>query len=135
MSRSSKAPPRAAPVAGKPRGRRRPATASKASRVGKPAAAPRPEYVLRLYVAGQTSRGVLALANLQRICEEHLAGRYLIEVVDLLLNPALAAGDQILALPTVVRQLPEPVKKVIGDFSNTERVLVGLDLLRTPRRS
>jgi circadian clock protein KaiB len=94
----------------------------------------RPEYVLRLYIAGQTSRGTQALANLQRICEEHLAGRYVIEIVDLLLNPALAAGDQILALPTVVRQLPEPVKKVIGDFSDTERVLVGLDLLRARRR-
>jgi len=91
--------------------------------------------VLRLYIAGQTSRGTQALANLQRICEEHLAGRYLIEIVDLRENPALAAGDQILALPTVVRQLPEPVKKVIGDFSNTERVLVGLDLLRPKRRA
>ncbi len=90
--------------------------------------------MLRLYIAGQTARATQALANLQRICEEHLAGRYVIEIVDLLENPALAAGDQILALPTVVRQLPAPVKKVIGDFSNTERVLVGLDLLRTRRR-
>ena len=88
------------------------------------------EYLLRLYIAGQTPKSVQALANLQRICEEHLKGRYRIEVVDLLVNPALARGDQILALPAVVRQLPPPVKKIIGDFSNAERVLVGLDLRR-----
>ena len=87
-----------------------------------------PEYLLRLYVAGQTPKSVAAFANLKRICEEHLAGRYRIEVIDLLVNPALAAGDQILAVPAVVRQLPPPVKKIIGDFSNAERVLVGLDL-------
>ena len=86
------------------------------------------EYLLRLYVAGQTPKSVAAFANLKRICEEHLAGRYRIEVIDLLVNPALARGDQILALPAVVRQLPPPVKKIIGDFSNAERVLVGLDL-------
>ncbi|HEY2748567.1 MAG TPA: circadian clock KaiB family protein [Polyangia bacterium] len=86
------------------------------------------EYLLRLYVAGQTAKSVQAFANLKRICEEHLEGRYQIEVVDLLLNPALARGDQILALPAVVRQLPPPVKKIIGDFSNAERVIVGLDL-------
>jgi len=86
------------------------------------------EYLLRLYVAGRTAKSVLALANLKRICEEHLAGRYQLEVVDLLDNPALARGDQILALPALVRQLPPPVKKIIGDFSNAERVLVGLDL-------
>jgi circadian clock protein KaiB len=85
-------------------------------------------WELRLYVAGQTPRSVEALANLKRICEEHLHGRYRIEVVDLLVNPALARGDQILAVPTLVRQLPPPVKKIIGDFSNIERVLVGLDL-------
>jgi circadian clock protein KaiB len=83
---------------------------------------------LRLYVAGQTPKCVLAFANLKRICEEHLAGRYRIEVVDLLTNPQLAQGDQILAIPTLVRRLPEPIKKIIGDLSNTERVLVGLDL-------
>jgi len=87
-----------------------------------------PEYLLRLYVAGQTPKGLAAFVNLRHICEEHLAGRYRIEVVDLLLNPALARGDQILALPAVVRQLPPPVKKIIGDFSSAERVLVGLDL-------
>ncbi len=83
---------------------------------------------LRLYVAGQTPRSLTAFANLQRICEEHLAGRYRIEVIDLLENPQLGQGDQILAIPTLVRKLPEPVKKIIGDLSNTERVLVGLDL-------
>ena len=83
---------------------------------------------MRLYVAGQTPRCITAFANLKKICEEHLAGKYQIEVVDLLLNPELAKGDQILALPTLVRKLPEPVKKIIGDLSNTERVLVGLDI-------
>ncbi len=83
---------------------------------------------LKLYVAGQTSRSVAAFANLQKICEEHLAGKYRIEVIDLLKNPQLARGDQILAIPTLVRQLPVPVRKIIGDLSNTERVLVGLDL-------
>ncbi len=85
-------------------------------------------YRLRLYVAGQTPKSVLALANLKQICEEHLRGRYEIEVIDLRLDPQLASGDQILAVPTLVRRLPEPIKKIIGDLSNTERVLVGLDL-------
>ena len=85
-------------------------------------------WELRLYVAGQTPKSVEAFSNLKRICEEHLRGHYRIEVIDLLQNPTLARGDQILALPTLVRQLPPPVKKIIGDFSNTERVLVGLDL-------
>ena len=85
-------------------------------------------YSLRLYVAGQTPKSVLALRNLQEICEQHLLGCYEIEVVDLLVNPQLARGDQILAVPTLVRRLPEPIKKIIGDLSNTERVLVGLDL-------
>ena len=83
---------------------------------------------LRLYVAGQTPRAITALNNLKKICEEHLAGKYHIEVVDLLKNPQLARGDQILAVPTLVRKLPEPVRKIIGDLSNEERVLVGLDL-------
>jgi circadian clock protein KaiB len=92
-------------------------------------------YELRLYVAGHTTRSVRAFANLKKICEEHLQGRYRIEVVDLLKNPTLARGDQILAVPTLVRQLPPPVKKIIGDFSNTERVLVGLNLVPIrPRR-
>ncbi len=86
------------------------------------------KWELRLYVAGQTPKSLKAFANLKRICEEHLAGQYRIEVIDLVKNPALAEGDQILAVPTLVRKLPEPVKKIIGDLSNTERVLVGLDL-------
>jgi circadian clock protein KaiB len=85
-------------------------------------------YHLRLYVAGQTPKSVLALTNLKQICEEHLHGRYDIEIIDLLKNPQLASGDQILAVPTLVRRLPEPIKKIIGDLSNTDRVLVGLDL-------
>jgi circadian clock protein KaiB len=85
-------------------------------------------YQLRLYVAGQTPKSILAFRNLKQICEEHLQGRYEIEIVDLVENPQLARGDQILAVPTLVRRLPEPIKKIIGDLSNTERVLVGLDL-------
>ena len=85
-------------------------------------------FELRLYVAGQTPKAVQAFANLRRICEEHLAGRYRIEIIDLLEDPRLGQGDQILALPTLVRRLPAPIKKIIGDLSNTERVLVGLDL-------
>ena len=86
-------------------------------------------FILRLYVAGQTPKSLTAFANLKKICEEHLAGRYKIEVVDLLEDPKLARGDQILAIPTLVRKLPVPVRKIIGDLSNTERVLIGLDLL------
>lgn len=85
-------------------------------------------WELRLYVAGQTPKSLTAFANLKKICEEHLSGKYRIEVIDLLKNPLLAKGDQILAIPTLVRKLPEPVRKIIGDLSNTERVLVGLDL-------
>jgi circadian clock protein KaiB len=96
-----------------------------------PASAPAdPDFwTLRLYVAGQTAKSIAAFANLQRICEEHLAGRYRIEVIDLLERPQLAQGDQILAIPTLVRRLPTPIRKIIGDLSNTERVLIGLDLL------
>jgi circadian clock protein KaiB len=83
---------------------------------------------LRLYVAGQTPKSLRAFANLRRICEEHLAGKYQIEIIDLIDNPQLAQSDQIIALPTLVRQLPTPIRKIIGDLSNTERVLVGLDL-------
>lgn len=85
-------------------------------------------WQLRLYVAGQTPKSLTAFANLKRICEEHLEGRYRIEVIDLMVNPQLAKGDQILALPTLVRRLPDPVRKIIGDLSNTDRVLVGLDI-------
>ena len=85
-------------------------------------------YHLRLYVAGQTVKSLRATANLKRVCEEHLAGRYDIEVIDLLQNPKLAAGDQILAVPTLVRRLPAPLKRIIGDLSDTDKVLVGLDI-------
>ena len=86
------------------------------------------KWMLRLYVAGQTPKAITAYANLKKICEEHLQGSYQIEVIDLLVNPTLAKDDQILALPTLVRKLPEPIKKIIGDLSNTERVLVCLDV-------
>jgi circadian clock protein KaiB len=91
------------------------------------------DYVLRLYVAGETPKSVTALANLKKICEENLEGRYKLQVIDLLINPKLAGTDQILAVPTLVRELPAPVRKVIGDLSNIERVLIGLDLL--PQKS
>jgi len=90
--------------------------------------APEEKWMLRLYTAGQTPRSLAALDNLKRICEEHLSGRYSIEVVDLLKNPRLAKDDQIVAIPTLVRQLPPPLRKVIGDLSDTERALVGLQL-------
>lgn len=85
-------------------------------------------YNLRLYVAGQTPKSLAAFANLKAICEEHLQNKYTIDIIDLLDNPQLASGDQIVAIPTLVRKLPEPLRKIIGDLSNTERVLVGLDL-------
>ena len=85
-------------------------------------------WQLRLYVAGQTPRSVAAFANLKKICEEHLAGRYDIEVVDLVKHPQLAAGDQILAIPTLVRKLPQPLRKIVGDLRDTERALVGLQI-------
>lgn len=85
-------------------------------------------FELRLYVAGQTAKSIAACAYMQRICEMHLAGQYRIEIIDLIKNPKLAAGDQILAVPTLVRRLPKPITKIIGDLSNEERVLVGLDV-------
>ena len=97
----------------------------------KPSARPHPKektWELRLYVAGQTPKSLAAFANLKKICEEHLAGQYHIEVIDLIKKPQLASGDQILAIPTLVRKLPEPIRKIIGDLSDTERVLVGLNL-------
>lgn len=105
---------------------RPPAKARLASK--KPEAADLEFWRLKLYVAGQTPKSVAALTNLKKICETHLAGRFHLEVIDLLKNPQLAAGDQILAIPTLVRQLPEPLKKIIGDLSQEQRVLVGLDL-------
>jgi circadian clock protein KaiB len=92
-------------------------------------------FLLRLYVAGQTPKCIRAFENLKRLCEEHLANRYEIEIVDLLERPQLGRGDQILAIPTLVRRLPAPMKKIIGDLSNTERVLVGLDLRPSAPRS
>jgi circadian clock protein KaiB len=86
------------------------------------------KWQLRLYVAGQSSKSITAFANLKKICQEYLEGQYSLEVIDLLVNPQLAKGDQILAVPTLVRNIPEPMKKIIGDLSNTERVLVGLDI-------
>lgn len=103
----------------------------KSAQKPKPATA---QWELRLYIAGKSQRSVTAFANLQRICEEHLKGQYRIEVVDLLRNPKLARGDQILAVPTLVRKLPEPVRKIIGDLSNEERVLVGLDVRPVGRK-
>ena len=91
------------------------------------------EFELRLYIAGETTRSLAAFANLRHICDVHLPGKYHIEIIDLLRNPQLAAGDQILAVPTLVRRLPEPIKKIIGDLSNEERVLVGLDILPKER--
>ncbi|MEP7009204.1 MAG: circadian clock KaiB family protein [Acidobacteriota bacterium] len=89
-------------------------------------------WELRLYVAGQTPKSIAAFSNLKRLCEEHLAGHYRIEVIDLLVNPKLARDDQILAIPTLVRKLPDPIRRIIGDLSDTERTLVGLQL--RPRR-
>ena len=86
------------------------------------------KYELRLYVAGNTPRSIAALHNLKRYCEEHLKDQYTIDVIDLLVSPQLAEGDQILAVPTLVRKVPEPVRKIIGDLSNEEKVLVGLDI-------
>jgi circadian clock protein KaiB len=112
-------------------GRRKPA--ARRAQPLRPAAKAQPRrapvaWDLRLYVAGRTARSAAALQNLERICETHLRGQYRIEVIDVLTNPQLARGDQILALPTLVRKLPEPMKKIIGDLSHEERVLIGLDL-------
>ena len=108
------------------------ATKKAAERKAHPKAEKEEYFQLRLYVAGQTPKSLAAFANLKRICEEHLKCRYTIEVIDLLKNPTLSKGDQILAIPTLVRKLPVPVRKIIGDLSNTERVLVGLDIV--PRK-
>jgi circadian clock protein KaiB len=110
--------------------------ARKKAAPAKAAPAPAAEWQLRLYVAGKTVKAEAALANLKLICENHLAGRYSIEVIDLLVSPQLAAGDQILAVPTLVRKFPTPIRKIIGDLSNKERVLVGLNLLPlAPRKA
>jgi circadian clock protein KaiB len=99
------------------------------------AAAAEEFWALRLYIAGQTPKSIAAFANLKKICEAHLPGRYRIEVVDLLKQPQLAAGDQIVAIPTLVRKLPEPLRRIVGDLSNTERTLVGLQLRPAKERS
>jgi circadian clock protein KaiB len=96
--------------------------------ITKKSTTPEERWDLRLYVAGQTPRSLAAFANLKQLCEEHLAGKYKIEIIDLMKNPQLARGDQIVAIPTLVRKLPTPIKKIIGDLSNTERVIVGLDI-------
>jgi circadian clock protein KaiB len=96
--------------------------------VRRPAPKAAPIWELRLYIAGQTPKSLMAFANLKRICADHLGGRYTIEVIDLLENPRLAAGDQIVALPTLVRRIPVPARRIIGDLSNAERVLIGLDI-------
>lgn len=101
---------------------------SKSARTGRAKGGGQEVWNLRLYVAGQSPKSIAAMTNLRRICEQHLPGQYKIEVVDLMRNPQLAAGDQILAVPTLVRKLPEPVRKIVGDLSNTERALVGLQL-------
>lgn len=104
-----------------------------ATRAGSAAAPAAEQWELRLYVAGKTPRSIAAFTNLKKLCEEHLAGRYSIEVIDLVQQPQLAAGDQIVAIPTLVRKLPEPLRRIVGDLSNTERTLVGLQL--RPARS
>jgi circadian clock protein KaiB len=93
------------------------------------------KWELRLYVAGQTPKSVMALRNINKYCKEHLEGKYSIEVIDLLKNPQLAAGDQIFAIPTLVRKVPEPIRKIIGDLSNEERVLVGLNIRPLPSKT
>jgi circadian clock protein KaiB len=104
------------------------ATGRKAASKKKSAASKPMEWELRLYVAGNTPNSLAAFGNLKQICETHMGGRYRIEIIDLMQNPQLASGDQIIAIPTLVRRLPTPIKKIIGDLSNTERVLIGLDL-------
>jgi circadian clock protein KaiB len=93
-----------------------------------PGAFPEEKWELRLYVAGKTTKSVAAINNLNRLCEEHLKGKYIIEVIDLLVQPQLAEGDQIFAIPTLVKKVPEPIRKIIGDLSNEEKVLVGLNI-------
>jgi circadian clock protein KaiB len=122
--------PRAAQKGAKSRAgqKKKAASTARKSAPAKRAAAPARHWYLRLYVAGQTARSLAAFQNLRKICDEHLKGQYDIEVIDLLQNPQLAKGDQIVAIPTLVRNLPPPVKKIIGDLSNYDRVLVGLDV-------
>lgn len=107
---------------------RRPGGSTASTRAGEDTSAAQEIWELRLYVAGRSPKSVAAFANLTRICEEHLAGRYRIEIIDLVENPQLAAGDQIVAIPTLIRKLPEPLRRIVGDLSDVERTLVGLQL-------
>jgi circadian clock protein KaiB len=121
--------PKLAPAKNGTKTARRSSTKAAAKRPAAKKQAVEPEnFQLRLYVAGQTRKSLVAIANLKKICEEHLNGRYTVEVIDLLEHPQLARGDQILAIPTLVRQLPHPITKIIGDLSHIDRVLVGLDV-------
>jgi circadian clock protein KaiB len=107
-------------------------TKTKKPSAGKPG---EQRWQLRLYVAGQTAKSLTALANVKKICAQYITGKYTLEVIDLMKNPKLAKGDQILAVPTLVRQLPSPIRKVLGDLSDTERVLVGLDLRQVEKQN
>lgn len=130
MNKAKKVKPRgaaAAPETGA-KGSTRPDAGRSQARAANAGGSPSKFWQLRLYVAGQTPKSVTAFGNLKKICENHLKGRYRIEVIDLLKHPHLSKGDQILAIPTLVRKLPEPMRKIIGDLSDTDRVLIGLDL-------
>ena len=113
----------------KKKGAAKPSRVARPRSAGKPAAEKTKAWNLRLYVAGQTSKSISAIANLRRICEQHMDGRYTIDVIDLMQKPQLARHDQIVAIPTLIRKVPEPMKRIIGDLSATERVLIGLDLV------
>ena len=113
----------------KKKGAAKPSRAAKPTRAAKPVDEKSNGWNLRLYVAGQTSKSIAAIANLKRICEQHMPVRYHIEVIDLMQKPQLAVNDQIVAIPTLIRKVPEPMKRIIGDLSATERVLIGLDLV------
>lgn len=120
-------PKRKVPAARKPAVKSRAAAKRVKLSSRRRAAAPK-QWTLRLYVAGQTPRSLAAFSNLKRLCEEHIAGRYRIEVIDLMKDPALGQHDQIIAIPTLVRKLPEPIKRVIGDLSDIQRVMIGIEL-------
>ena len=108
--------------------RRRATTSSRGRKAARPPKAPAFRYLLRLYITGSSPRSTRAVANVKRICEEHLKGRYDLEVIDIYQQPVLAAGEQVIAAPTLIKKLPEPLRRLIGDMSNTDQVLFGLDL-------
>jgi len=120
--------PRAAQPAAKTRAANPAAAPPRAAKGARKRAKPPARMLLRLYIAGTSVRSTAAIQNARRMCDEHLAGRYSIEVIDLLVNPVLARGDEIVAVPTLVRKLPEPIRKIIGDLSDTDKVLVGLQI-------